>query len=584
MMRTLGQHTKPVVSLALHYSGAAVMTACLDGFVQLWSLDTIEAQHRMKINGQLRAMRMVDDRFYVWMDMEVKFFRLIHFHDTFAQYNSPLVELRPVEPGIVLAVTEDSAVRFVSATNGESMCTTVPQLSTSNLLDSRFNPETRRLYLLLGDGTINVHLCNTNPSMPVERWEQYKRDHPTCIAMCSPSLLPARWGLLDREKSLSPRRQEAPALGTLIIMGTRDGDVYVLDSDAEGSVVGHFPGHRNVLIERALVDEELGVLFTCAGRCTKVWNIREGFTLVHTLMFDQPLSCLQVINGRLLTGHTGGAICMTDLESGELVDIPQSGDHGAPVGSISVSQKLQHFVTASMDGTIKVFDATKRLERALALEAPVSCACYLNDNGDIVAGMRDKLLIVRVNTYRLREAMPFEPDVAEPTPAPSRPTTRNDSVAGTLGDVALTEEAAAAAARELEEGDGDEDGDETDDEDRFPSWEEVAETLPEMADAEAALDAAAEAAFAEAIARAEMEKAGKAGSTAGEKKMSLKKRRAKLRARRKKANMRLDGGLAHLARTTKDPEIIVSLQEYKAAEVMTAHVDAAKVPPAKQRR
>ena len=65
----------------------------------------------------------------------------------------------------------------------------------------------------------------------------------------------------------------------------------------------------------------------------------------------------------------------------------QAGDHSGAVGDIKVNTELQHFLTCSSDGTIKIFDAFKRLESALALQSPIACICYLNNQGDILAGI-----------------------------------------------------------------------------------------------------------------------------------------------------------------------------------------------------
>ena len=35
---------------------------------------------------------------------------------------------------------------------------------------------------------------------------------------------------------------------------------------------------------------------------------------------------------------------------------------------------------------LQVFDDQKRLEVSLAIESPISCVCYLNNEGDIIAG------------------------------------------------------------------------------------------------------------------------------------------------------------------------------------------------------
>ncbi len=74
-----------------------------------------------------------------------------------------------------------------------------------------------------------------------------------------------------------------------------------------------------------------------------------------------------------------------------------------------------------------MFDASKRLLGAFALEArsdtvslafrqdvlpsftlgklqdPVDCACFLNAEGDLVAGVKDKLVVIRASVYRAVE-------------------------------------------------------------------------------------------------------------------------------------------------------------------------------------
>jgi len=46
----------------------------------------------------------------------------------------------------------------------------------------------------------------------------------------------------------------------------------------------------------------------------------------------------------------------------------------------------QLFLTCSLDGSIKLFDDQKRLVQGMALEAPITCCAFLNNQGDIIAG------------------------------------------------------------------------------------------------------------------------------------------------------------------------------------------------------
>ena len=48
---------------------------------------------------------------------------------------------------------------------------------------------------------------------------------------------------------------------------------------------------------------------------------------------------------------------------------------------------------------VQVFDRDKTLKRSLYLAHPVSCCCYLNDEGDILLGIANRLVVVRASKY-----------------------------------------------------------------------------------------------------------------------------------------------------------------------------------------
>lgn len=46
-----------------------------------------------------------------------------------------------------------------------------------------------------------------------------------------------------------------------------------------------------------------------------------------------------------------------------------------------------------------MFDRDKTLKRSLYLSNPLSCCCYLNDEGDILLGIGNRLVVVRASKY-----------------------------------------------------------------------------------------------------------------------------------------------------------------------------------------
>ena len=58
LVQTIGDSTmdKPVVSMAPMMGDAALLTATSEGVVQLWSLETFEPVHKMRVSGGMHHM------------------------------------------------------------------------------------------------------------------------------------------------------------------------------------------------------------------------------------------------------------------------------------------------------------------------------------------------------------------------------------------------------------------------------------------------------------------------------------------------------------------------------------------------
>jgi len=324
-------------------------------------------------------------------------------------------------------------------------------------------------------------------------------------------------------------------------------------------VIKRFPGHKNTQIKRVEVAKDQGLLLTLASSTVKLWRL-VGCSLLHTLNFAEPVTCLGLLEKKLITGHAHGTIRMTNMVSGQAIPIPQAGDHAAAVSDINISPKLQHFVTCSHDGTIKVFDNEKRLEAALALEAPVSCVCYLNTSGDILAGLGDKLIVIRASVHMsIRKPRATDvgslsvitQDITLDTPVPGLPSTEPR-----IGDEDDEEDDSEDEVRSHEDIEGDQQWGprrpRCTESDKIPGggWEE-----DEDLKAEAELE--------------ELSAPVPPLNLPNTKPAAKKKK-----TRRRKTAKKLMGEIqvvAGLGRA-RDADILLGVQEFKAAETITAHI------------
>ncbi|KAK3274549.1 hypothetical protein CYMTET_17267 [Cymbomonas tetramitiformis] len=274
-----------------------------------------------------------------------------------------------------------------------------------------------------------------------------------------------------------------------------------------------------------------------------------------------------LLSQQAITGHIHGSIRMTNIVSGSPVSIPQAGDHSGAVTNINVSRKKNGFITCSGDGTIKIFNDKKVLEAALTLEAPVATVCYLNHDGDILAGLRDKLIVIQEKVYAKARQHLQQARLA------ALATAREQ---GADGD-ALAEDGLLQVAEEslqvagvLDEGSSDDSGNESGDsvrsEDMLEEDPQWGPRRPRCVESTAVLDAHSEEDAFEAAAAEGMPMVPQ---LLLEKTAKPKKRRG----RRRKANKFMgDLQLQMKLGQSRNNDILLGIQEFKVAETLTSHI------------
>lgn len=74
--------------------------------------------------------------------------------------------------------------------------------------------------------------------------------------------------------------------------------------------------------------------------------------------------------------------------------------HGQPITSLAPNAHLQHVVSCSLDGTLKLWNSGRALSRTLLIGQQLSCACFLDSDGDLVVGIDHKVILIRAAMYR----------------------------------------------------------------------------------------------------------------------------------------------------------------------------------------
>ncbi|MEW5315346.1 MAG: hypothetical protein WDW38_006784 [Sanguina aurantia] len=398
---TIGKASAATVQIACDREGKHMLTASVDGGVTMWVVESLIPVYRLKMAVAAANVGFYGkhcDRCMLSAGSEVKLFSISHLFETWMDCNSPVASLRQLSYGLVLAEFQDSSIRLLDAHStkaDKAVVTTVPQLSTDVIVSVAASLTAGKLFVLMSNGHIHVwemHL--KRPPVFLEAWVHLAKEAPSCIAHLDGAVLPltvtARLGLPTGPDGVARE---------LLVVGTANGDCMFVDITAGGSSVLRFPAFKSQPLQLVTLDLDRLIMVTSARNTLKVWDLRE-IKVMHALQASQQVCKLEMLEGRVLVGTVGGSVHVVDAAKGRSSSSSLSnGDHLDAVTGISPSVYLQHFVTSSRDSHVKVYDRDKGLKASLYMGGPVLASCYLNDEGDILAGLGHRLVLVRASKY-----------------------------------------------------------------------------------------------------------------------------------------------------------------------------------------
>ena len=182
----------------------------------------------------------------------------------------------------------------------------------------------------------------------------------------------------------------------LLAVGTEDGDVLFIDTADHGAIRRTFPAHRNRPISRICYNYARRILVTAALRTVRVWSV-SNLDLLLQVTYEDMVTCMEQLKGVLIVGLRSGSIRTIDLSTLQQDTLPIEGGHSAMVRDIGVSEVLDQFVTCCSQGLLKVFTIARdmKAECSLRLEQSISCICYQDNRGNLLAGLGNKIVRIR---------------------------------------------------------------------------------------------------------------------------------------------------------------------------------------------
>ncbi|KAG2494055.1 hypothetical protein HYH03_007699 [Edaphochlamys debaryana] len=397
--KQFGRASAPLTLVLADPDTKHVLTTSLDGGVTLWDVDTLTPVFKMKLSKPpLSTAFYKPNAFFLATETEVKLFSISHLFESWMDCNSAVTCLRPVSPGLILAEFADSSVRLLDAADNvrldKAVVTTMPQLSSQSLAAAAVSLPAARLFALLSDGGVHVwQLHLRRPPSFLAAWTHLTREGCVSLAHLPGACLPPA----AADRMALPADERAGATRDHLALGTSSGDCILVDCTT-GQISFRFPAFKHQPLSLLAADLDRGVLVTVSRNTIKLWGLVEG-RCTHELQTSRPVSRLELLEGRAIAGTVSGSVHVVELASGASNSASVTVDHLDAITGVAASVWLQHMITGSRDSHIKVFDRDKRFKRSIYVGAPVSAVAYLNDAGDILAAMGQRLVVIRLAKY-----------------------------------------------------------------------------------------------------------------------------------------------------------------------------------------
>ncbi|KAJ3014291.1 UNVERIFIED_CONTAM: WD repeat-containing protein 87 [Siphonaria sp. JEL0065] len=421
-----------------------LLSSYLDGTIRMWNLENGHCVYRLFTFGECLGLDWLrPDVFFHYSRDRICVWNLNRKYVSFSTITSAVNILRRIEvPGSkprILAVAEDASIKLLSPVTGATLLTAFPVIKDSLIRSVEYDIVSNMLWTLTHSGDLFVYSTVMNPCKVVDEWKvQPGRDLITCMSA---------FRIAPKGGKRSLTNLKTPAVYTLF-GGTDSGQVVTLDIRLIGGEMKILTqAHTATISAISCCSEKMQLVTAATGEflfgkideltiddsdgLIKLWSISWTNKMDTTSKdAENPDLCLQLLpyatantnavvklpkgyatNISLNVGSETAAFAsettlltlfnwnykgFSDMKKKHAAD----EDHLKRVTFVSSLASLHLFATSSEDGTAKIWDAIgNSLIREIQFNEPISSIGFCNEKGDLLIGLPNQLVLVRVHDY-----------------------------------------------------------------------------------------------------------------------------------------------------------------------------------------
>ncbi|XP_011493883.1 PREDICTED: uncharacterized protein LOC105359101 [Ceratosolen solmsi marchali] len=405
-----GIHNKPVFGIISHPSICGFITYTQgngsgNGKMQVWSCNLREQLESFESLGIISAIVANNQTASVIvLGSKITFLTMHQIYCFYAPLTCSAVNLfttnTPMYSTKIVATCADNSVRLF-ASNANQINVQILSQQSLNATSATYSEMKNTLFTVISkSGDILVSDTSVYP-MNFKHVIINDGSQITCMTM---------FEYFD-EIRYSDGRPRKPRLfhpiGILIIAGTEDGDIIVIDNDT-GKSKSTYSAHKGSVAKLTASSRWNQVISLGVDRCIKVWRVLADLPICliiyYSLYFITPITQVTSIGDVLCMVNSSKhskrhQLIMENMSQRVHLEHESIQDHTALITSIITNEILEICATSSSDNTIRLWDRENCLLKILNMNICIWNMTFSSARGDIVFGAGRHLYKIPYENY-----------------------------------------------------------------------------------------------------------------------------------------------------------------------------------------